>query len=93
MPLPMPSKDPDEVLDYNIDWTDRLDGDTISSVATELEAGDVTIDSTNYSGAIQTIWLSGGTHGETAIVTGRIVTAGGRTMDEAIKVKIKGKET
>ncbi len=33
MALSWPFKDPDEVLDYQIDWTARLAGDTISTRA------------------------------------------------------------
>ena len=89
MTFTMPAKDPDEVLDYQLDWTARLDGDTISSSSAVLEEGDATIDSQSYVSAVHTVWLSGGTAGTVTIVTLRIVTAGGRTMDESIKVKIK----
>jgi len=91
MPQLVPSKDPNEVLDYTVDWTNRLDGDTISSSSAVLEEGDVTIDSQSFSGANQTVWLSGGTENVTSIVTLRVETAGGRTYDEAIKVKLKDK--
>lgn len=89
MSFPMPDKDPDEVLDYALDWTDRLAGDTIASSTAVLDSGDVTIDSQGYSSAVHTVWLSGGTAGTVAHITMRIVTAAGRTYDESLKIKVK----
>lgn len=83
------TKDPDEVLDYVHDWDLRLDGDTISSSSVIVETGDVVVDSQSYSGSEHTVWLSGGTADTDCILTLRIETAGGRTYDEGIRLKIK----
>ena len=90
-----PDKDPDEVLDYVHDWTDRLastdDGDTVVSVLTLVTKGTVVLDSpASLAGRFQTTWLSGGTACETCIITLRAVTALGRTYDETVTLKITG---
>jgi hypothetical protein len=88
-PLDWPFKDPEGVLDYEIDWSDRLDGDTISSSDWEIEAG-ITEGSSNTT-TVTKIWLSGGTIGEKYVLTNRIVTAGGRTMDQSTRIAVKAK--
>lgn len=90
-----PDKDPDEVLDYVHDWTDRLastgDDDTVVSVLTLVTSGTVVLDSpAGLAGMFQTTWLSGGTACETCIITLRAVTALGRTYDETVTLKITG---
>lgn len=84
------AKDPDEVLDYQHDWSPRLDGDTVNGTPECIvEEGDVVVDSTSEAGGVQTVWLSGGTGGTSCKLTIRVTTVGGRTYDEGIKLKIK----
>lgn len=84
-----PSKDPDEVLDYQVDWSARLGDDTISSSVFTLEqAAGLVIDSQSNAAKTATVWLSGGTTGGTGWLLNRITTAGGRTFDEVIQVAI-----
>ena len=90
MALAFPNKDPNEVLDYQIDWTLRLAGDTISTSTWTVPAG-ITKDSDSNTTTAATVWLSGGTLGETYELLNRIVTAGARTMDQTVKIKIKSK--
>lgn len=92
MALTWPNKDPDEVLDYQIDWSSRLgDSDTISSSSWPTIPAGITKDSDSKTDTVTTIWLSGGTLDETYELTNRIVTIGGRTMDQSVKIKIKAK--
>lgn len=86
-----PHKDPDEVLDYTHDWGLRIDtGDTITSVIALADtASGIVVDSTTVSGAIQTVWLSGGTIGRVAEITLRAITAGGRTHEEGARVRLR----
>ena len=88
--LTWPAKDPDEVLDYEIDWTARLAGDTINTSSWIMPSG-ITQDSVTVSPTKVKIWLSDGTEGEQYIIQNRIVTNGGRTMDQSVKIKIKTK--
>lgn len=87
-----PPKDPDEVLDYQVDWTDRLEeGETISDSEFLLADGDVDIDSIDEANGITTVWLSGGTLGTICVLTNRITTSEGRTYDKSVRLRIKTK--
>jgi hypothetical protein len=88
--LNLPDKDPDEVKDYILDWTDELDGDTISGMPTwvGVPAG-ITMEDESNTTTTHTIWLSGGTAGESYVFTSRVVTAGGRTCDQRLRIKIR----
>jgi hypothetical protein len=90
-----PFKDPDEVLDYTVDWSDRLGADTINDSSWEMSADnsddELDIDSDTNTTDSSTVWLSGGTIGVSYELTNRVVTAGGRTMDQTCKIKIKRK--
>jgi hypothetical protein len=90
--LVWPVKDPDEVLDYVIDWSARLAiSDAISSSSWPDFPSGITKDSDTFDDATTTIWLSGGTSGESYKLTNRIVTSGGRTMEETVKLPVKSK--
>ena len=83
-------KDPDEELDYDINWSDRLpSGDTIVSSDWTIVAGNVTNFNEAFTTSVTKIWLSGGTLGETCELLNRVETAGGRTMDQTVYLKIK----
>lgn len=84
-------KDPDAVLDYTVDWATWLGTDTISTSSWPVIPAGITKDSDTNSTTIATIWLSGGTIGETYQLTNRIVTAGGRTDDRTITINIVSK--
>lgn len=81
------TKDPNAVLDYEIDWETWLGSDTISSSSWTADSG-LTVDSDTSTTTTATAWLSGGTVGTTYSVTNRIVTAAGRTEDRTIKIKV-----
>lgn len=90
----LPFKDPNEVLDYTLDWSERLDSDTIDTSAWSFAVDPdsaLVIDSDSETATTTTVWLSGGTIGETYELTNRITTAGSRTMDQTCKIKIKAK--
>lgn len=112
MLLSWPAKDPDEVLDYDIDWTWRLyseaelvqaqaqqdagqavtvvPADTISTSTFTLPPG-IVANSSTHSATATKVWISGGTDGTSYQILNRIVTAGGRTFDLTVKLKIKSK--
>lgn len=78
------NKDPDSVLDWQWDYTDWLStGDTVSSIVVEVPAG-ITKDSDTNDTTSATVWLSGGTAGNTYGVTVRATTAQGRTVDRTV---------
>ncbi len=82
-----PAKDPDAVLDYL--YTIPLDeGDSVSAYTFTKLSGDVVVDSHSRSGANVTVWLSGGTEGETAVFEVTWSTVGGRDDDDHITIAI-----
>ncbi|SON55546.1 hypothetical protein HDIA_2005 [Hartmannibacter diazotrophicus] len=83
-------KDPDETLDYRIDWSDRLAGDTIATSVWVVPPG-LTEGPNLNDETTTTIWLAGGVEGATHSLTNRITTAGGRTMDQSVLLAIKSK--
>lgn len=91
MALKWPDKDPDEVLDYLVDWSARLSvGDAIASSTWIVPAG-IVKDSDSFNDTTTTIWLSGGTVGTTYDITNRITTDGARVMDQTMRLKLKAK--
>ena len=91
MALSWPPKDPDEVLDYEIDWALRLDGADTITTSTWLVPVGITKDSDSKTTTTTTIWLSGGTEGTTYSLVNRVVTTQGRTFDQTAKLKLKTK--
>lgn len=91
------TKDPDAVLDYMRDWgSDALDpdarwlrdDDTILT-STWIVPDGITKDSDTHDDKTATIWLSGGTLGESYELTNRVVTAGGRTDERSVTIIIR----
>ena len=81
-------KDPSAILDYSIDWSLWLDGDTIQSSSWTVPQGLTKASETNNS-TTATVWLSGGTVDQTYTVTNRITTANGRTDERSILIKVE----
>jgi len=77
------------VLDYTFDWTAWLD-DVADSIATRVANADagIAVDSSAIAGKKVIIWLSGGTVGTTYRVECKITTAGGRTDERSIFIKV-----
>jgi hypothetical protein len=87
--FPKYEKDPNAILDYEIDWAAQwLSGDTIQTSTWIVPSGITKVTDTSTT-TTATIWLSGGTVGTTYEVTNRITTAGGRTQDQTLVFKIK----
>lgn len=82
------TKDPDAVLDYLLDWTAWLSGDTIESHTVTADTG-LTVESTSATDTAVTVWLSGGTAGETYSFTCTIDTAAGRTDDRTSRLRVR----
>ena len=80
-------KDPNAVLDYAVDWSAWLISDTISSSSWTTPTG-ITQVTTSNTTTRATIWVSGGTVGESYTLVNRIVTAGGRTEDRSITITV-----
>jgi hypothetical protein len=90
MALTWPDKDPNEVLDYSVDWTERLeDDDTITASEWIVPEAGINMDSDDFADSSTTIWLSGGTAGKSYSFTNRIITTQGRTIDQTIQLKVR----
>jgi len=83
-------KDPDALLDYSVDWTGWLCSDTIVTGTWAVPSGITEVGSSNTD-EISTIWLSGGTNGQSYNITNRIITAGGRHDDRTITISVRDK--
>jgi hypothetical protein len=83
-------KDPDEFLDYTIDWTDRMARSDTIDEANVITVG-AEVSNVSVSGNVVTVWLSGGNSGSTANVQCTITTSGGRIMQQTVLLKIVDK--
>lgn len=86
-PLGIVPKDPDAILDYSIDWSTWLGDDTLSSSTWIVPAG-INQTASLTAGALNTIWLAGGTAGASYLITNRITTVGGRTEDRTFQLNV-----
>lgn len=96
-PVGLAPLDPNETLDYIVDWTDWLEpvADTISTASWIVPAGITAASSEviNTNTGVR-VWLTvtDAELEDTIIeVTCRIVTTGGRTADRSMHIKIKSK--
>lgn len=87
-----PDKDPADVLDYTIDWSEELaapsPADAIASVVWTVPGG-LTQGATLVQGGRTTVWLSGGTAGTDYTVTCRITTDQGRVIERSRKIRVR----
>jgi len=93
-PLNWPTKDPQDVLDYQLDIAPAVVGnphDTISTLTVASKPdnpGDLTINSVAADGTVAVIWLSGGQAGTVYTVTLLIGTTSGRTIQRSILLPV-----
>lgn len=82
------TKDPDDVLDYVFDWSGWLSaGETIQSSTVIVPVG-LTKDSSSNTTTTATVWLSGGTVGQSYAVVNRITTNQARTVDKTMQIVV-----
>lgn len=95
--LTWPTKDPDEVLDYQLDWADpvkpRLQtGELLSASTWSVVVGDVVIagnPAPSFTpGGLSTVWLTGGTAPKCELLN-RVQTSLGRTYDQSVILRIR----
>lgn len=90
MTVTFPYKDPDEDIDYTIDWSADLGEDTIDSSVWTVPLGITDVADSNTTTST-TIRLSGGSLGEIYTLNNHIVTAGGQEFDQTATIRIRGK--
>lgn len=86
-------KDPEAVLPFTVDWSAWLtaENDTASAITWTVPTGltqEATPAPTIVSGKA-TVWISGGTPGETYPVVCRIATTGGRVDERTIRIRVE----
>lgn len=89
------TKDPEEKLDYGIDWTAELESseppDSISTSIWETSGG-LAITTPAIDGNVTTVWVTpGGKLGAKTRLTNRIETVAGRVYDRTIELTIQRK--
>lgn len=83
-------KDPDAVLDFEVDWTAWLVDDETIQTSTFTAPVGITIDTNTHLDTVATVWLSGGTKlGAVYAVVNEITTTAGRTDDRTLYIKIQ----
>ncbi len=81
-------KDPAAKLDYSIDWSRWLDGDTIA-ISTWTVPDGISETEATHTASIATIWLSGGIAGSEYLITNRIATASGREDERTLRIVVE----
>lgn len=82
-------KDVNAIKDFTLDWSDWLSevSDTIATATWTVPSG-ITKASESNTATTATVFLSGGTVGQSYIVYVRVTTVGGRTDDQAIEITV-----
>src|SRR5665213_2058728 len=92
--LSWPSKDPGDILDYQLDIEPALvgnEGDTINSVDIDInpaQPGDLSLDNVAADGYKIVIWLSSGQAGVTYSVTVKATLASGRALQRTVLLPV-----
>lgn len=82
--------DPSDVEDFAVDWTDILDGETISGTPTYTpNPTGPTVGTVTVNGATTQARLSGFTPNTDYEVTVRIATSGGRTIERTFGLQAR----
>lgn len=89
-------KDPDATVDFAVDWSEWLAGDTITTSVWLVPEGLVPAGlveeaspAASVVGDVATVWLSGGVAGTSYTVTNRVTTAAGRVDDRSFPVAVQ----
>lgn len=105
MALKWPNKDPDEILDYSVDWSRFLGSDTVSAVTWYLyDENDIKQELSDsevvnglqfvtgtISGQVATARFSLGTNNVRYTVVCRVTTGGGLQFERSIFLRVKEK--
>lgn len=90
--LAWPKKNPEDILDYTVDWTTELTllepPDSIASVAWTIPTP-LTKGAETNSGTTTTVFISGGVANKNYEIGCRIVTAAGRRIKRTIILPVR----
>lgn len=84
-------KDPEEIRDFGVNWAADLGSLTISTSTWSVVSGTVVIDSDTNTNTTTTVRLSGGTLGETCVLTNHVTLSDGQELEQSGKLHIRAK--
>ena len=85
--IPIVYKAPDEERKIWLDWAGYLFGETIES-CTFPETSSLVNEEDFFDDSETWVMVSGGTIGSKCLVTTRVVTSGGETLEQSVEVRI-----
>jgi len=80
-------KDPDATLDYAVDWTPWLNGETVASHSVTAATGITKVSDSEANGVVA-FRLSGGTAGTSYAITVEVTTSGGQVDQRTVTVPV-----
>jgi hypothetical protein len=81
------NQDPSDRLDYTINWSRLLSGDTIVTSTWDVPTGIVAVNSV-FSENATSVMLSGGTAGQSYEITNRITTVGDKIIERSFTLNV-----
>jgi hypothetical protein len=81
-------KNPAAILDYYMNWTVWLAGDTLID-STWSATGSVTLSEPAMVGSVTSVWVAGGIAGELVDLTNLVVTTGGRKEKATLRLILR----
>lgn len=81
-------KVPNSKIDYGFDWTQWLNGRTLTASTWSAPAG-ITIDANSFTSAWAIVRLSGGTAGQTYIVTNHITDSDTEEEERSMLIRMR----
>jgi hypothetical protein len=87
-------KDPQELIDYSINWANQLATAETITLSTWAYSGDpdntpLLLSSPTISGSVTTIWMNNGTNDTKYTITNTIDTSGGRKMEQSVYLRMR----
>jgi len=89
------TKDPDEFVDYTINWANQIGSDTITA-SSWAYTGDpdslaLVLSNGSFTTTTATIWANGGNDGTRYTLTNHITTFGGRIMEQSVYLTVRSR--
>lgn len=95
MKLKWDDKDPDDVDAFQLDWSERLSSETITSSTWSINPATgttpLTKNTDQFTTTMTTIWLSGGDDDADYELTNHVTTTAGRAFDQTVKLRVRSR--
>ena len=87
--ITLPDKYSAEYLDYVLDWSARLDDETLVSVVVSvLDEDSVLVDQVSHDDTKVVFWLAGGYPGRRSRIECVVATTAGRIMEQELVIRV-----